>query len=78
MKIEIYTTDYCGYCKSAKKLLAEKGLAYTETDVTHDDTKRLWLVETTGRKTVPQIFIDGKSIGGYTDLVALLDKSHKP
>lgn len=70
IKIEMYTTTYCNYCKMAKTLLKEKGLPFTEIDVTGDDEKRNWLVETTGRKTVPQIFIDGKPIGGYTDLVA--------
>lgn len=71
MNIEVYTTDYCPYCRMAKRLLDELELKYTEIDVTDDDSKRQWLAQTTGHRTVPQIFIDGRSIGGYTDLHAL-------
>jgi len=70
-KIEIYTTQVCGYCVLAKNLLDQKGLVYEEIDVTEDATRRSWLVETTGLRTVPQIFIDGEAIGGYDDLVIL-------
>lgn len=70
-KIEIYTTQVCGYCVLAKNLLDQKGLVYEEIDVTEDATRRSWLVETTGLRTVPQIFIDGEPIGGYDDLVIL-------
>ena len=73
-KIEIYTTQVCGYCVLAKNLLDKNGLAYEEIDVTEDASRRDWLVETTGLRTVPQIFIDGQPIGGYDDLV-VLDKS---
>lgn len=67
-KVQIYTTNYCHYCKMAKELLKSKGIPFEEFDVTNDPQKREWLVQTTGLKTVPQIFIDGKSIGGYEDL----------
>ena len=67
-QIKIYTTTYCGYCKKAKSLLQSKGIPFEEIDVTEDDAKREWLVKTTGRKTVPQIFIDEKPIGGFDDL----------
>ena len=70
--VKIYTTDYCSYCKRAKALLKSKGIAFEEIDVTHDDAKRDWLVKTTGFKTVPQIFIDEKPIGGYDDLVKII------
>jgi glutaredoxin 3 len=71
-KIEIYSTDYCPYCIRAKQLLDIKDLDYTEIDVTGDDAARLALVERAGgRRTVPQIFINGESIGGYDDLRAL-------
>jgi glutaredoxin 3 len=69
--VEVYTTHYCPYCVRAKKLLEHKGVAFTEIDVTDDDERRAWLVEATGRKTVPQIFIAGRPIGGYDDLAAL-------
>jgi glutaredoxin 3 len=67
----VYTTSYCPYCVAAKRLLERKQIPFEEIDVTHDDALRLWLVETTGRRTVPQIFIGGVSIGGYDELAAL-------
>jgi glutaredoxin 3 len=73
-KIVVYTTAYCPYCVAAKRLLAERGLEYEEIDVTGDDELRVWLVEVSGQKTVPQIFIDGRPIGGYSEL-AELDRS---
>lgn len=70
--IEIYTSLTCGYCYAAKSLLSERGLAYTEIDVTFDDEKRREMMERSKQRTVPQIFVDGKSIGGYRDLARLL------
>jgi len=71
-EIIVYTADYCPYCRSAKALLDKKGLDYKEIDVTNDSELRDKLVTmTNGRTTVPQIFIDGKSIGGFTDLQKL-------
>jgi glutaredoxin 3 len=55
----------------AKRLMREKGILFEEIDVATDNDKRRWLVETTGQRTVPQVFIDGKPYGGYTDLAAL-------
>jgi glutaredoxin 3 len=69
--VRVYTTRLCGYCVMAKRLLRARGIAYEEIDVTGDAAARDWLVERTGRKTVPQIFIEGKPIGGYVELVAL-------
>jgi len=67
--VTIYTTRVCGYCFDAKRLLSARKIAYEEIDVSGDDAKRAWLVEVTGgRKTVPQIFIRGQSIGGYEEL----------
>lgn len=71
-KVEIYSTDYCPYCVRAKQLLDAKDIDYTEIDVSGNDEARIALVEKSGgRKTVPQIFINGASIGGYDDLRAL-------
>jgi glutaredoxin 3 len=70
-QIKVYTREYCGYCSAAKSLLDGKQLAYEEIDCTGDDKTRAWLRTATGQSTVPQIFIDGKSIGGYTELRAL-------
>jgi glutaredoxin 3 len=73
-EVTVYTTRVCPYCIAAKRLLGARGVAYQEVDVSNDDAKRAWLVEATGRRTVPQIFIAGESIGGYDELAAL-DKS---
>jgi glutaredoxin 3 len=73
-EVTIYTTRVCSYCVAAKRLLAARSVPYQEIDVSSDDAKRAWLVEATGRRTVPQIFIGGEPIGGYDDLAAL-DKS---
>lgn len=76
-KIDVYTTNYCPYCTRAKELLKRKGQEFTEHDVTGDDEARMKLVEKAeGRKTVPQIFIDNKLVGGFDDL-AKLDKEGK-
>ena len=70
--IEIYTSPFCGYCHRAKALLSKKGVAFTEVDVMADPTRRDEMVgRAQGRQTVPQIFIDGKHIGGCDDLYAL-------
>lgn len=70
--VEIYTTDYCPYCVRAKELLGQKGISYTEIDVTGDEAARTALVEKSdGRRTVPQIFINGQGVGGFTDLYEL-------
>jgi glutaredoxin 3 len=69
--VQIYTTRLCGYCVAAKSLLARRNIPFEEIDVTGDGAARAWLVEATGRRTVPQIFIRGQSIGGYDELAAL-------
>jgi glutaredoxin 3 len=74
MVIELYSTDYCGYCRAAAKLLTERGLPFTEIDCTNDRATRQRLVAETGRKTVPQIYLDGVPIGGFDEL-RKLDRS---
>ena len=71
MNIEMYTTQTCPYCVNAKALLKQKGLEYTEIDVSKDADKAKEMVERSGYQTVPQIFIDGESIGGFTELIKL-------
>jgi glutaredoxin 3 len=70
-KVTIYTRKWCGYCSAAERLLTKKGVAFENVDCTGDQEKRKWLVEVTGRTTVPQIFIDGTAIGGFDDMNAL-------
>ncbi len=69
--MKIYTRAGCGYCTAALRMLRAKGVTFEHVDATGDPDTRRWLVEVTGRATVPQIFIDGRPIGGYTDMVAL-------
>ncbi len=70
-KIEIYSSISCPYCVMAKQLLDRKGVAYTEIRVDLDPTKRQEMMKKSRQRTVPQIFINDESIGGYTDLVAI-------
>lgn len=69
--VRVYTTPSCGYCWGVKQLLADKGVSFSEIDVAGDHAKRRWLAEASGQRTVPQVFIEGRSYGGYTDLLKL-------
>lgn len=72
VKIEIYTTMFCGYCQSAKHLLKKKGVAFEEIDISLKPPQRAVMIERAdGNSTVPQIFIDGESIGGCDELYVL-------
>ena len=70
-KVQVYSKQQCAYCVRAKALLQRKGVAFEEIDVEQDDAKRAWLVEASGQRTVPQIFVDGRPLGGFSDLEAL-------
>ncbi len=71
-KVEIYATMFCGFCYRAKRLLDSKGIAYDEIDVTMSPDRRSEMRERAGgRNAVPQIFIDGRHIGGSGELLAL-------
>ncbi|WP_336973577.1 glutaredoxin 3 [Sphingobium aromaticiconvertens] len=71
-RIELYTKAFCGYCARAKALLADKGVAFEEYDITMGGPKRQEMLErANGGSTVPQIFIDDQHIGGSDDLAAL-------
>ena len=70
--VEIYTTATCSYCHAAKQLLRKKGVKYTELDVGGNLELRMAMVKRAGgSRTVPQIFIGGKHIGGCDELHAL-------
>jgi glutaredoxin 3 len=74
VKVEIYTTRWCGYCQSAKALLTRKGVAFAEIDVTGDlEGRRKMIDRANGGTTVPQIFIGTTHVGGCDDLYALED-----
>ncbi len=70
-KIIIYSTATCSYCTWAKQFLDTKHLAYEEIRVDLDAEKRVEMEQLSGRRTVPQIFINDKPIGGYDDLMQL-------
>ena len=71
-KVEIYTKAWCGFCVRAKRLLEQKGVDYVEHDITMGGPKREEMVQRKpDARTVPQIFIDDKAIGGSDDLAAL-------
>ncbi len=72
--VTIYTTTYCPYCRQAEKFLHDKGVPFKQVDVTEDEATRAKLVELTGQRTVPQIFIGEESIGGYSDMMKLHSK----
>ena len=74
VRVQIYTTAWCGYCVRAKTLLDSRGIAYDEIHLDEDVHFRRKLLDLTGGWTVPQILIDGKPIGGYNELWRL-DKS---
>jgi glutaredoxin 3 len=67
-RVEVYTTPMCPYCVAAKRLLDERRIPYAEFDVATDAALRAQVMERSGRRTVPQIFIDGRSIGGFEEL----------
>ncbi len=69
--VRIYSKKQCPFCVRAKALLDRKGIAYEEIDAEHDDALRAWLVEATGQRTVPQIFVGDRSLGGFSDIDAL-------
>lgn len=69
--VTIYSTSWCTYCNAAKRFLDQKGVPWTDVDLTDDDAGRAALVERTGRRTVPQIFVGDVHVGGYDDLRAL-------
>jgi len=69
--VKLYTTPSCSFCIRAKRLLESRGIPFEEVDVGGDDALREEIMQRTGRRTVPQIFIDERSIGGFEELAAL-------
>jgi glutaredoxin 3 len=70
-EVFVYTTGYCPYCVQAKRLLSKKKAPFTEVGVDDRADLRSWLASASGQRTVPQVFINGKSVGGFSDLDAL-------
>lgn len=69
--IEIYTTPWCPYCHAARALLEDRDASFREVDVSDPDRLDDMIRRAHGRRTVPQVFIGGRHIGGYADLLAL-------
>jgi glutaredoxin 3 len=70
-EVVMYRTPFCPYCVRAEALLRRKGVTVREVDVSRDEDARRWLLEATRSRTVPQIFINGASVGGFDDIAAL-------
>ena len=75
-KVEVYSTGQCPYCVMAKQLLERKKVSYDEIRVDKNPNKRQEMLSKSRQRTVPQIFINDQSVGGYTDLLAL-DRAKK-
>jgi glutaredoxin 3 len=75
-RVTVYTKENCTYCLRAKRLLEGKGVAYEEIPVEGRDELRVWLADASGQKTVPQIFVGDRPLGGFSD-VAALDREGK-
>jgi len=70
-QVLIYTTEVCPYCQHAKRLLDTKGVAYEEIRIDQNPAMKEQMIAKSGRRTVPQIFINGQPIGGFDDMAAL-------
>jgi glutaredoxin len=75
MKALIWSKDYCPYCDRAKALLTQKGIQYEERKIGHGWTKEQLLESVPAARTVPQIFLDDKLIGGHDDLVKYFNEA---
>ena len=69
-RVTVYTTEPCGYCRTAKVLLDRRGIAYDEINLAKDADGRAELVALTGMMTFPQVIIDGEPLGGFQELAA--------
>lgn len=70
-RVELYTKSWCCYCQMAKALLEQDGVPYQEYDIIADPRREMEMFERSGSRTAPQIFIDGKLIGGFMELAEL-------
>lgn len=71
-EVVMYSTGFCGYCQRARNLLERKGIAVREIKIDEDMNERdAMLQKSSGRRTVPQIFIGARHVGGFDDLAAL-------
>ena len=73
-RVTVYTTEPCGYCRTAKALLDRRGVPYDEINLAKDAAGRSELVARTGMMTFPQVMLDGEPLGGFQELV-MADRS---
>ena len=69
--VVMYTTPWCGYCAAARELLRNKGVEFEDINVDADPALRQEMMDKSGGRTVPQIFINNDLVGGYSDIAAL-------
>jgi glutaredoxin 3 len=69
--VVVYETRFCGFCTMAKNLLRRRGIDFAAVNVGRDAEARRWLAEQSGQRTIPQIFVHGRAIGGFQELVEL-------
>jgi glutaredoxin 3 len=69
--ITVYTGSFCGYCDQVRALLARRGIEYTEVSVEDHPDLREKLLERSGRRTLPQVYVDERYVGGAVELAAL-------
>lgn len=70
-RIQIYLTTWCPFCQRATQLLREKGQSFEAIDIEAEPERRSEMIERSGRRSVPQVFVDTRHVGGYDDLAAL-------
>ena len=67
----VFSSPFCGYCAAAKRLLMDKGVDFIEINILSSPGRRQEMIDLSGRRSVPQVFVGGQHIGGYTELSAL-------
>jgi len=67
-KVTVYTREFCAFCRYAKALLQSKGVEFEEIDISQDESLQEQIWQSSGRKTVPQIFVDGRPLGGFEEI----------
>ncbi len=67
-KVVVFTRDFCAFCRHAKALLKSKGVDFEEIDISQDEALQEKVWKSSGRKTVPQIIVDGRPLGGFEEL----------
>jgi glutaredoxin 3 len=74
--VTVYTTEPCSFCARVKGLLKSRGVEFSEVNLSRDPTGRVELARETGMMTFPQVIIDGKLLGGFTEVKAAADSGH--